>query len=483
MHRVMVFPGEYVLTARRGENLLSLLRRAGLAPDAPCGGSGSCGKCRVLVDGAEVSACQTAVEGDMIVTLPDRAAEHILTQASVGPVNIDPCREGYLLAVDIGTTTAALSLMDGKNGAELAVSSFLNPQTPFGADVISRIRHALTGHMDELTIQIRNALTRAAEELCRMASIAPSDIGVVAVVGNPAMQQLFLGISPKNLAEIPFAPVLRKAQIVPAAPYLSCCKKSRLLIVPDISGYIGADTVGCILATGQDRADELALLVDIGTNGEMVLGNRHGMVACSAAAGPALEGANIKFGMRGQTGAIDHVRVENGVFCCNVIGGGEATGICGSGLIDAVAAALDAGLINERGRILNEEHVIRLTDRVYLTQDDIREVQMAKGAVAAGIELMVKRLGITVTKITRVYLAGAFGTFLDPVSACRIGLLPPELLGRITAVGNAALGGAKRLACDRGELNRAEQLVSRVELLELAGDEAFRRCFARNMRF
>jgi hypothetical protein len=197
--------------------------------------------------------------------------------------------------------------------------------------------------------------------------------------------------------------------------------------VPDISGFVGADTVACVLATGLDRQEEMTLLVDIGTNGEMVMGNRHRMVACSTAAGPALEGANIRFGMRGMAGAIDHVTRKDGKIVCSVIGGTEPQGICGSGLIDAVAAALELGLINSRGRIQNESRRIPLTEQVFLTQEDIREIQLAKGAIAAGIRLMAKELGITMEQIDRVYLAGAFGSYLDPESACRMGLLPPEL--------------------------------------------------------
>ena len=224
-------------------------------------------------------------------------------------------------------------------------------------------------------------------------------------------------------------------------------------------------------------------MVDIGTNGEMVLGNKDRMIACSTAAGPALEGANIQFGMRGTAGAIDHVWLENGDIRCSVIGGGKARGICGSGLIDAIALGLEMGLLNKRGRIQNEAHLFHLTGEIYLTQDDIRQVQLAKGAVYAGIFLMAKQLGMEVRDIRKVQLAGAFGNYLNPQSACRIGLLPEELLEKIEPVGNAAGSGAKMLACDRKLLALTEELTEKIEFLELASLTEFSRTFAKAMNF
>jgi uncharacterized 2Fe-2S/4Fe-4S cluster protein (DUF4445 family) len=367
-HSITVLPEKRNMEAATGENLLQVLRTGGFFVNAACGGNGSCGKCKVLVDGEETLACRTTVDRDMVVTLPEEAAR-ILTQSITSAA---PGDGGFCLAFDIGTTTVAGYLADAQTGRELACESKLNPQISYGADVISRIQHALNGHMEELTGAIRNCIADLTRALCEQVGVGFHQIGAVSKVGNPAMQQLFLGISPENLAQIPFAPVLTQARIVKARDYIPVLKNARLLIVPDISGFVGADTLACVLATGLHEAEELTLLVDIGTNGEMVLGNKHRMAACSAAAGPALEGANIGCGMRGQTGAIDHVRWENGQLRCSVIGDGEAVGICGSGLIDAVAAALDAGLINERGRIQNDDRRISLTDRIYLTQEDIR---------------------------------------------------------------------------------------------------------------
>jgi uncharacterized 2Fe-2S/4Fe-4S cluster protein (DUF4445 family) len=414
----------------------------------------------------------------MTVVLPREAAASILTDTFVV---IQANAEGYSLAFDIGTTTVVGFLLDG--GTELACESARNPQAVYGADVISRIQYALKTDGMVLTKVIRECLTELTEKLCRKAGVAESQIRRVSIVGNPAMQQLFLGINPKNLARLPFSPVLTEMREVAAKEYLPCLQNASLLIVPDISGYVGADTVACMLATRLDQQEDWTLLVDIGTNGEMVLGNKDRLVACSTAAGPALEGANVSCGMRGQVGAIDHVRLVNGNMECSVIGGGKAMGICGSGLIDAAAAALELGLISARGRVQTEDRNIPLTDSIVLTQDDIRQLQLAKGAIAAGIRLMAAHLGIELKQIRKVYLAGAFGTFMDPDAACRIGLLPKELAGKTQAIGNAAGSGAKLLVCDSTAPEYAQRLVEITEFLELANLPDFQLCFAENMRF
>lgn len=483
MYEVHILPDKKKVQAAPGANLMSILQENHVFLDAPCGGNGKCGKCRVIVDGTEVLSCQTLVNRDMTVTVPQKAGLNVLQTGieTVGKMN--PVKEGFLLAFDIGTTSVVCFLLDGKTGKELAKSSMLNPQTAFGADVISRIQAAFRGELEEETKVIRDGMTALIQNACSAAGIVPEKIGVVSVVGNPAMQQLFLGISPENLAGIPFAPVLTEAKVISCSKMLPICPNADLLIVPDISGYIGADTMGCILSTQLYKKEEITLMVDIGTNGEMVLGNKDRMIACSTAAGPALEGANIQFGMRGTDGAIDHVWLDDGEVKCSVIGNRKAIGICGSGLIDAIAVGLDMGLLNKRGRIQNEDRIFHLTENIYLTQDDIRQVQLAKGAIYAGIFLMAKQLGLEVKDIQKVQLAGAFGSFLNPKSACRIGLLPEELLDRIEPVGNAAGSGAKMLACDQDHLPLTQELTERIEFLELASLPEFPRTFAKSMNF
>lgn len=473
LHCIHILPEKRNIEAAAGACLLDVLRQAGLLDHAPCGGNGSCRKCMVTVDGKEVLACQTHVDRDMTVTLPRRQAGTILAdgiQTALSP------NSGLCLAVDIGTTTLAAYLME--NGQILSKQTRLNPQAAFGADVVSRIRHAIKGSHPELTVSIRNCVDEMTRVL--LSETGKGKLDTVCVVGNPAMQQLFLGHPVDNLTQLPYPPLLKKAEVDEGGLYIPSWAGAKLLTVPDISGYVGADTVACILATGMDKAEKLTLLVDIGTNGEMVLGNKDGLVACATAAGPALEGAGISCGMQASIGAIDRVEKD---FACHVIGEGTASGICGSGLLDAVAVALEHGLINERGRILNEARTLPLSDCVFLTQEDIRQLQQAKGAIAAGIRLMAAHLGVTLTDIETVYLAGAFGTFLDPGSACRVGLIPVELEDKIQAVGNAAGSGAMQIACSQDAFARTDAIVSAVQPLNLAALPDWARCFAQSMRF
>lgn len=482
-HFHILLPDGQTIQANRGDTLLSVLRDHGCAPEAPCGGEGRCGKCLVIVNGKEALACQTAVDCDMTVALPKQANAAILTASSPLPEMPGKIREGYLLAVDIGTTTVVAYLLDAAAGTELCCAGARNPQIPFGADVVTRIRHGVQGHMAELTQALRGCLEALTRQLCEKAGIFPGEILQISMAANPAMQQFALGIPVNNLAGVPFAPVLTQFQRIPASSILPLWKNAQLLIIPNIAGFIGTDTVACILSARQDKNEEISLLVDIGTNGEMVLGSRDRLIACSAAAGPALEGAGIQCGMSAQDGAIDHVWLDGQHLKYHVIGGGSPTGLCGSGLIDAVAAALELGLLNERGKILADAGVIPISEGVFLTQDDIRQVQLAKGAIAAGIHLLAIEMDIALEDIPCVYLAGAFGTYLDPDAACRIGLLPQELRGRIQAIGNAAGSGAKLLACSREAQARAQRIAENTEVLELSTAPSFPGYFSRCMRF
>lgn len=469
-------------------NLLEALRKEKVILEAPCGGQGRCGKCKVIIDGEEILACQTEITKDMEITLPKCAPSQILTYGIRTENDFCPEFEGYLTAVDIGTTTLVGYLLDKNGGRELACASMVNPQTEYGADVVTRIRSALSGKKQELVQKIWTGVSELIEQLCQNAKIDRNEIGAVAVVGNPAMQQLFLNCSLKNLVKIPFPPLITETKIMEAKEVLPICQKANLMMAPEISGYIGADTVAAVLASGMHQSEKLTLLVDIGTNGEMVLGSSKGMIACSTAAGPALEGAGIRFGMRGADGAIDHVWMENGELRYHVIGDGEARGICGSGIVDAVAVAWTEGVINERGRIMEDAEkdgmrIWKLCNELYLTQEDIRAVQLAKGAIAAGIELMAEAYGVQLEEIEQVQLAGAFGNYIDHHNACRIGLLPAVLEQKIQPIGNAAGSGAKLLVSNRAYRKTADQVVKKTAVLELAAQPSFQKTFARCMRF
>ena len=467
-YRITVLPAQVHIEAEGGD-LLSALRSAGFAPDAPCGGGGRCGKCTVLLDGRPVSACRIAVDRDMTVHTAHAEAVTILTEGLTAAVTPDGTDE-YVLACDIGTTTVVAYLLDGRTGALLTRSSAMNPHSQFGADVISRIQHALQGGSDELSDAIRETLRALCRDAAAQAGIDPKSITRAAIVGNTAMHHLLLGIDPSPLVTPPYMPNLREALEI------GCAR-----ILPNIAGFVGGDTVGCMTATRFDRLEELTLLIDIGTNGEMVLGDKHRRVACSTAAGPAFEGAKISCGMRGAAGAVDHVRVKEGQLSYTVIGGGESKGLCGSGLLDLVAALLETGVIDESGRM--EEGDFPLCPNVTLTQRDVREVQLAKAAIRAGIELLCAHLGKKPEDIRQVLLAGAFGSYMDPAAACRIGMIPPVLLDRIRSIGNAAGEGAKLCALSANEYAYSQSLAANTEFLELASMPDFQDCYVDALEF
>lgn len=296
------------------------------------------------------------------------------------------------------------------------------------------------------------------------------------------MHHLFLGIDPSPLTVPPYMPKVSNAMEIPAAPLLPIHPEGRIRILPNIAGFVGADTVACMTSVHFDQLDELTLMIDIGTNGEMVLGDRHRQIACSTAAGPAFEGARISCGMRGIPGAIDHVSVKNGEVCYHTIGNAEVRGLCGSGLLDLTAALLDTGFLSEAGLMQAPEYRIS-TSAVTLTQKDISEVQFAKSAIRSGIELLARRMQVSVGDIRKVYLAGAFGNYMNPVSACRIGMIPPVLLDRIETIGNAAGEGAKLCALNRREFAYSQFLAAKTEFLELASCPEFQDCYIDHLMF
>ena len=493
-YSITILPAGAVILADENTMLLDALRKGGFQPDAPCGGKGTCGKCRVDADGQTVLACQTPITRDMTVRLPEKQKSNILTNG-IGQKIVPDGKHRYVIAIDVGTTTVVTFLLDGRSGALLSSASMLNPQTQFGADVISRIQYVMTTGSAELKEAIGQALSALVVEACAKAGITPNEVTAAAIVGNTAMHHLMLGIDPTSMTTPPYMPKVFEALSFPAAGFLPIAKDGEIRILPNIAGFVGADTVGCIAATAFDERDKLTLMIDIGTNGEMVLGDKNRRIACSTAAGPAFEGAKIFCGMRGAVGAIDKVSAEGGRLCCSVIGGGAAKGICGSGLLDAVAVMLELGMITESGRMDEGSFdpalwtsadgckAVRLMDDVVLTQKDVREVQLAKAALRAGIELMAKQLGRKVEQIETVYLAGAFGNYLRPASACAIGLIPPVLLDWIVPVGNAAGEGAKMSALSAAQFDRAKLLAKNTEFLELASLAEFQDCFVDCLSF
>ncbi|HAA89525.1 MAG TPA: ferredoxin [Peptococcaceae bacterium] len=417
------------------------------------------------------------------------------------------------IAFDVGTTTIVGYLMDLRTGEQLSVASALNPQTRYGADVISRITYITLEEEGLRTLHncVLEAINQLIGEAAEKAGVSSRNIYALTFVGNTCMHHLFLGINPKNLALAPYVPVVKTPLVLEARELgIEINEAGKVYVLPTIAGFVGADTVGVILATDLDWSEEIKLAIDIGTNGEIVLGSREKLLACSAAAGPAFEGAQIYCGMRGALGAIDHVRFGESVEY-TVIGGVKPEGICGSGLIDAVAGLLELGIIDQNGRILSPHEVgnreaekfrsnivlhdganaFLLADEtetahgrpILITQRDIRELQLAKGAIATGIYVLMEKLGITTGDIAEVLLAGAFGNYLDPESACAIGLIPPELAGKVRGVGNAAGAGAIAALLSRGEFRRAALISESVEYVELSAYPEFNSIFPSRLFF
>ncbi len=467
-YHVTFLPEGKKVTASGG-TILEALIIAGLHPDAPCGGKGTCGKCRVYVDGREVLACQTIVDRDMVVTRKDVSDTKILSSGSSVEIQPDGT-DHYALAFDIGTTTVVAYLLDGSTGQLLDSASCLNPQGQYGADVISRIQEVLHSGAEEMQTCIRMTLADLTLKLSQKNGIQKDQITAAAIVGNTAMHHLLLGIDPKPLVTPPYMPAVSEG-----------IERNGVRILPNIAGFVGGDTVGCMVATRFDQQDELTLLIDIGTNGEMVLGSKKRRIACSTAAGPAFEGAKISCGMRGADGAVDHVWRDSGEVKYHVLGEGSPKGLCGSGLLDLVAVLLDMEIIDESGRLNGKTYT--LCENVILTQKDIREVQLAKAAIRAGIELLTKAMGAKLGDIQQVCLAGAFGNYMDPKSACRIGMIPPVLLDRITPIGNAAGEGAKLCALSRAEYEYSKKLAMEAEFLELASLPDFQDCYVDALEF
>lgn len=453
---------------------------------------------------------------DVLRTVPDllRQNQHKVTAVvynneirSLEPGNTTD--KLYGMAFDIGTTTVAGFLMDLYTGQQLSVASTLNPQTQFGADVISRITHVSNdpNGLADLNRVIIQAINKLIGEAAEKAGLTRNDIYAVSIVGNTCMHHLFLGINPRDVAIAPYVPIVTDSIVVdPQDLQIEMNPAGKVFVLPNIAGFVGADTIGVLLATELDESEEIKLIVDIGTNGEMLLGNKDHILACSTAAGPAFEGAQISSGMRGATGAIDHVTFGEEL-TYTVIDDVEPLGICGSALLDTVAGLVECGLMEDTGRILKPEEVThpigqKLKDRliehdgsmaflleetktkkIMVTQKDIRELQLAKAAMAAGIQLLVKGYGIEVGDIKEVLLAGAFGNYLNPHSACVIGLIPRELEDRVKMIGNAAGAGSQLALLSSGEYQRCGNAARNVEFVELGTNPAFTDTFAEQMLF
>jgi uncharacterized 2Fe-2S/4Fe-4S cluster protein (DUF4445 family) len=477
-----------VLPAPVGASLRELLFACGV--EFPCGGLGRCKGCRVRLLAGEAPA---GVEDRRAFTTAEidagwRLACHLRPREDIAleiaqwetAVLGDErrfafrSREGLGIAVDLGTTTVVAQGVDLATGRVVAVRTALNPQAAFGSDVMSRVECALSGRDGgRLTASIRGRIGEMVTEISDGAAL-----GDVVVVGNTVMHHLFCGLDVEPLSHVPFQSERGHRVTFPGGAFDWLPEGASLRFLPCLGGFVGSDILAGILATGLYESDAPVCLIDLGTNGEIVLGNRERMLCASTAAGPAFEGGRISMGMRAATGAISRVRRGPEGVVCHVLGDVPPRGICGSGLVDAVAVGLELGVIAPNGRLANGPWTIQ--SPVTLTQEDVRQLQLAKAAVAAGARVLLGRLGWTAGGISRVHLAGAFGNYVSPGAACRIGLLPfaEEV---ISAAGNTALLGAK-LALFEDDVDYASQRA-RIEHVPLAQDPAFQDAFVEEIGF
>lgn len=477
---------------QEGDTVLAALQQAGLrAVEAPCGGNGTCKKCRVTVNGVEALACQTPAAQGARVAVPEQEQGAVIASDGVKTDFPLTPSEGLGAAVDIGTTTLVVHLYRLDTGERLGTCSGVNAQRAYGADVISRIQYA-NDQPDGLALlgdAVRGQIEDFLNRLCAQAGRRVDELTAVTIAANTVMEHLYAGLSPRTIAVAPFTP-LSYFGAWESGEKFGLPAHTRVYLTPAVAGYVGGDITAGIVASGAYRDEEPALFLDIGTNGEMALGcAQSGFLCCATAAGPAFEGAVISQGMSAQNGAIGAVEWANGALKLTVLGGGEAEGICGSGLVDALAVMLELGAVDETGRLLppdeapdaalpyliEDDDGVRfcLTDAVAITEGDVRQLQLAKAAIAAGICTLLDEAGLTEDGVARLYLAGGFGNYIRKESAAAIGLLPASMLDRVVPVGNSAGQGAAAVLLSRQALDVLDELPRRCNYIELSGHKGF----------
>ncbi len=464
-------------------------------------------------------SAQACVGMDLLKTLPSVLRKNCFEVTAVyiedELVGIEPGDTSdrmYGLAVDIGTTTVAAYLYDMTNGKRIGVDSMLNTQNKFGADVLSRIDHTINTPAGTTRMQseIAGCVNGMINSLARRHKIRRKDIYQIVFVGNTTMMHFLMGLPSRSIAVSPFIPVTTRPHRFRASECgVRINPAGYAFVFPCVSAYIGADTIAAVLSSGIYEGDGLTLLIDIGTNGEIVLGNREGMLACSTAAGPAFEGANIRNGTGGISGAIDSVRFNEHLEF-TTIDNKKAIGICGSGIVDIIAGMLGKGIIDETGRVCDAGEVTgkspgyasRIIAKdggnaflivaapesasggdIIITQKDVREIQNAKAAIYAGIRTLIRHMGVCLDDIQKVLLAGGFGSYLNIDRALIIGLLPKELRGRIESIGNAAGVGAVEGLLSKEMMKEAESLRKKIRYIELSALPDFVNDYVEGMLF
>lgn len=488
-YSIQLEPLGKTIHAPHGTPLKDLLFEYGV--EFPCGGKGICGGCVIKVLEGDILqektgrfhlkdknlrlACQSSVSGNATIEIGQFETFILADQTEFKFIP----RKGFGIAIDIGTTTIVAQLLDLHNGHILDAASVLNPQARYGADIISRIEYAVIQKgQAQLSTLVHGKIAEMVNQLIATNKV---EVNQVVLVGNSVMQYIFGETDLTPLSAYPFKSETKKfLHFSPENLKLNTSPGARITFLPNIGSFVGSDVLAGIMASRMHESELPVALIDLGTNGEIAVGNKNRILCASTAAGPAFEGTNISMGMRATTGAISSVKKINGNPEYHVIGNVPPRGICGSGLIDVISVCLEKGKIDVGGKIAGHSDKIDLVHPVVLTQKDIRELQLAKGAIATGIHILSKHLGIEQEEISKVYIAGAFGTFIDLHHTRKIGLLdfPEE---KITKLGNSALIGAKMaLFLDEKDI---EAVLNITGHLSLETDPGFQDIFAEKMMF
>ncbi|GMO02644.1 ASKHA domain-containing protein [Lachnoanaerobaculum sp. JCM 36186] len=504
--------------------ILEFLREKNIHIDAACNGLGVCGKCKIKLESTDVSiserkllgeeniksgyrlACMHSIdEVDKEFILKSFESEKkpdsiVLTESFTPKIIHTNIQEKYGIAIDIGTTTVAMELIDLKNAKIISKVADVNSQVKFGFDVMSRIAFTLENPRGLLALQksIVDTLNTLINKLLDESNIKKEDIAELAVSANTTMCHILLGESVESLGKFPFLPGFTEVKRV-CAKDIGIDIYATLITLPHISGFLGSDIVSGVYASGIcDDKDKNILFIDIGTNGEMLLKTDNNILATSCAIGPALEGMNISCGIRAGIGAIDDFHIDEADISYTTIGNTEPIGICGSGVLSMVRELLKAGFINKMGAIdkkcLDSNHsfikaddsgkpFIKINDNLYFTAKDIRQVQLAKGAILSGIRALIKKAGIETCDITRVCIAGQFGKYISMDSFFGVGLLSKEFEGKVEYLGNTSLTGAYTALLDKNAIEYMTEISVETEYFELSKLEEYEKIFAKALRF
>lgn len=523
---------------RYGETLLQAAQSSGMELQAACGGSGTCGHCQVrlvtgwvsavtaeelhllsqpLLQGGFRLACQASPRSDVTVEIPAESltsGQRVQLESEVSRVEIDIDRVSLGaaldfagpvvgLAVDLGTTKIAGYLVNLKTGETIAQQGLMNPQIAYGEDVISRIAYA--SKSDECQQRLHQlviaAVNRLAESLCQQAGVPRVNVVRAVVAGNTAMHHLFTGLPVEQLGQAPYRPASTQAAAVAAEQIgLDLGNQAEVYTPANIAGYVGGDHLAMLLGIGIQKCPQPALAIDIGTNTELTLKVKDRLLTCSCASGPAFEGAHIHQGMRAAPGAIERVVLHDGDIRFYTIDRRPACGICGSGILDAISVLLQAEVLDTRGNFRKGQPGVRVSQgkvefvlanartaanggEVLISRQDICEIQLAKAAIRGGIDVLLEAGGVPAAALQHFFIAGAFGSYLHPRSAIRVGLFPAIPEDRIRQVGNAAGLGARQMLASNAKRSAAEQLAAGIEYIELTNHPGFHEKFVKALVF